>query len=136
MTTKRKGKVMDNLTADNLSEKQTKVIYCYACEKEIGRLSILVGNDEYCSLDCFKSKGLKMKLNEREKTILAGIQIGTEREMVENPFSKEVVELSPEAVAIYDVIKGAEMTEDYDLMNTGLDVFRTNWPAEYMILLD
>ena len=40
------------------------------------------------------------------------------------------------AVAIYDTIIGAEQTEDWDLMQKGLDWFSRNFTKEYMILLD
>ena len=40
------------------------------------------------------------------------------------------------AVAIYDTIIGAEQTEDYTLMQKGLDWFSRNFTKEYMILLD
>ena len=40
------------------------------------------------------------------------------------------------AVAIYDTIIGAEQTEDWDLMNKGMDWFSRNFTEEYMILLD
>ena len=40
------------------------------------------------------------------------------------------------AVAIYDTIIGAEQTEDYDLMQKGLDWFSKHFTKEYMVLLD
>ena len=40
------------------------------------------------------------------------------------------------AVAIYDTIIGAEQTEDWDLMQKGLDWFSRNFTKEYMVLLD
>ena len=40
------------------------------------------------------------------------------------------------AVAIYDTIIGAEMSEDYDLMQKGLDWFSRHFTKEYMVLLD
>ena len=40
------------------------------------------------------------------------------------------------AVAIYDTIIGAEASEDYDLMQKGLDWFSKNFTTEYMVLLD
>ena len=38
---------------------------------------------------------------------------------VANPFSGEKVTLQPEAVAVYDTIKGAEIVGDYDLVRKG-----------------
>ena len=55
---------------------------------------------------------------------------------VANRFSGEKVTLTPEAVAVYDTIMGAEMVEDYKLVRKGLDWFRKYFPSEYMVLLD
>lgn len=55
---------------------------------------------------------------------------------VKNPYSGDTCTLEPDAVAVYDVIKGAEMTNNYKLMNKGLDWFRKYFPSEYMTLLD
>ena len=41
---------------------------------------------------------------------------------VANPFSGEKVTLTPQAVAVYDTIKGAEMTGDYDHVRKGIDL--------------
>jgi hypothetical protein len=62
--------------------------------------------------------------------------VGSENEMVTNPFSGESVELIPEAVAVYDTIMGAQMFNDYKTVRKGLDWFRRHFPQEYMILLD
>ena len=40
------------------------------------------------------------------------------------------------AVAIYDTIIGAESSEDYKLMQKGLDWFSRNFTKEYYVLLD
>ena len=56
--------------------------------------------------------------------------------VVTNPFSGESCVLTPEAVAVYDTLKGAEMVQDYNLVRKGLDWFSENFPKEYMILLD
>ena len=55
---------------------------------------------------------------------------------VENPFSGESVMLEPDAVAVYDTMRGAEMFGDYTTVRKGLDWFRKYFPAEYMVLLD
>ena len=65
-----------------------------------------------------------------------GITVGTKSETITNPFSGESCVLSPEAVAVYDTIKGCEYFRDYEGMRQGLDWFRENYPEEYMILLD
>ncbi len=53
-----------------------------------------------------------------------------------NPYSNDSAVLPAFAVAIYDTIKGAEMTEDYDIVRKGLDQFKKNFAREYMMLLD
>lgn len=55
---------------------------------------------------------------------------------VANPFSGEKVTLQPEAVAVYDTIKGAEMLGDYDRVQKGIDWFIEHYPKEYGVLLD
>ena len=62
--------------------------------------------------------------------------VGTEKEEVSNPYSGEKVTLEPDAVAVLDVIKGAEALGNYRVMNKGLIWFRTHFPEEYMVLLD
>ena len=53
-----------------------------------------------------------------------------------NRFSGESATVPAFAVAIYDTILGAEHTEDYTLMQKGLDWFSRNFTKQYMILLD
>ncbi len=48
--------------------------------------------------------------------------IGTESELVTNPFSGESCTLTPEAVAVYDTIRGCEMFGDYKGLRKGLKV--------------
>ena len=55
---------------------------------------------------------------------------------VQNPFSGETCMLEPDAVAVYDVMMGAERFGDYKTVRKGLDWFRKYFPAEYMVLLD
>jgi len=55
---------------------------------------------------------------------------------VTNRFSGEPCMLTPEAVAVYDTIIGAEMLGRYDTVRQGLDWFREHFPNEYYILLD
>tara|TARA_Y100000741_G_scaffold275853_1_gene215716 strand:- start:630 stop:863 length:234 start_codon:yes stop_codon:yes gene_type:complete len=55
---------------------------------------------------------------------------------VENPFSKQKVKLQPTAVAVYDCIKGAEMLQDYKMVEEGIEWFQKHYPKEYMVLLD
>ena len=62
--------------------------------------------------------------------------VGENSETIANPFTGESCELTPEAVAVYDLIKGGEMLGLYKTVRIGLDWFRENYAAEYMILLD
>ena len=66
----------------------------------------------------------------------AGLQVGTNPEVVKNRFSGDEVELEPIAVAMYDAIMGAERLELYDMMQEGLTLFRKYHPKAYMTLLD
>lgn len=62
--------------------------------------------------------------------------LDTEPVSVENPYSGETCMLEPDAVAVYDVIKGAEMMRNHQLVQKGLNWFRKYFPKEYMVLLD
>jgi len=75
-------------------------------------------------------------LTEQEQKLVADLIVCTKPEKIKNPYTGESVELCPEGVALYDMIKGAEMVSDFDNVETGLAIFRRNWPAEYIILLD
>jgi hypothetical protein len=71
------------------------------------------------------------------------LEIFETSEIIKNPYSGEEVELLPEAVAVYDLIKGCELLlknqENAYISKQfyeALDYFRIQWPNEYMILLD
>ena len=72
------------------------------------------------------------------------LQVFDEPELIKNPYSGEKVWLQPNAVAVYDLIKGAEQLADpnngddpkWDLVRKGLDWFRKHYAKEYMVLLD
>ena len=55
---------------------------------------------------------------------------------VSNPYTGDKAELSAEELSMYDVIKGAEFTRHYKLLQKGLDWFRQSNPSAYMTLLD
>ena len=55
---------------------------------------------------------------------------------VPNRFSGEKASLPWFAVAVYDLIMGAEQFEEYNTMQAGLNWFRQYFPKEYMTLLD
>ena len=73
-------------------------------------------------------------------------EVFADAETVSNPFTGESVLLSPDAVAVYDVIMGmqwlAEQMEGekadkyWDIVRAGLDWFRQHEPKAYMVLLD
>jgi hypothetical protein len=69
-------------------------------------------------------------------SVFRGIDIRRESETIANPFSGEECLLEPDAVAVYDLIKGSESVENYTVMQLGLDWFRKYFPQEYMTLLD
>ena len=68
--------------------------------------------------------------------LFKGIHIGTQNEVVHNQICGGSAELPPDAVAVYDVIIGSEVLQDYDRVRAGLDWFRKYFPHEYMVLLD
>ena len=60
----------------------------------------------------------------------------TKEMTITNPYSDQSTTIPAFAVAIYDTIKGAEQTQNYDLMQKGLDWFSRNFTKQYYILLD
>ena len=65
-----------------------------------------------------------------------GLHVGTKPETVSNRFSGDSIELPPQAVAMYDVIMGAETLGMYNMVQEGLTWFRQHHPKAFMILLD
>ena len=57
-------------------------------------------------------------------------------DVVQNPFTGDTAELTAEELSMYDLIMGAQMTQNYDVMRKGLDWFRRENGAAYMALLD
>ena len=55
---------------------------------------------------------------------------------IQNPYSNDSAVLPAFAVAIYDTIRGAERTEDYDIVRQGINWFQKNFVKEYYVLLD
>ena len=53
-----------------------------------------------------------------------------------NRFSGESATVPAFAVAIYDTILGAEQTQNYTLMQKGLNWYRKYFAKQYMTLLD
>ena len=62
--------------------------------------------------------------------------IDTQPVEVSNPFSGQKTTLQPTAIAVYDCIKGAEMMENSEIVEKGLEWFAKHYPDEYMRLLD
>ena len=55
---------------------------------------------------------------------------------IQNPFSGQKATVPGYAAAVYDVIMGAQVTHDYDLVQKGCDWFSRKFPKQYMVLLD
>ena len=53
-----------------------------------------------------------------------------------NRFGGEKCTVPGYAAAVYDVIMGAQATNEYDLVRKGCDWFSRNFPKQYMVLLD
>ena len=78
-----------------------------------------------------------MEENMSDRKLPKGLVI-LDKEPVEikNPYSGEAVMLEPDAVAVYDGAKGAELLQNYDLLRECLDWFKINEPKAYYTLLD
>ena len=64
-------------------------------------------------------------------------QIYPEKEVeIANRFSGQKTTMPGYAAAVYDTIIGAEQFEDWDTVRAGLDWFRKNFAAQYMVVLD
>lgn len=73
-------------------------------------------------------------------------EVFADAETVSNPFTGESIMLSPDAVAVYDVIMGMQLFAEsaegeqadkaWDIVRAGLDWFRKHEPKAYMVLLD
>jgi len=59
-----------------------------------------------------------------------------ESKEIANPYTGAKALLTPEAIAVYDTIKGAEMMGQYETMEKGIAWFQANYPKEYFVLLD
>ena len=90
-------------------------------------------------------KTLRIDIMTKEKKLPFECVVLEHPEVIQNPFSGEKIELQPDAVAVYDSIKGAEyLAQGIDdgghplwvKVREGLDWFRKHYPKEYMVLLD
>ncbi len=55
---------------------------------------------------------------------------------VKNRFSGQSTTMPEFAAAVYDVIIGREMLQDYETVRQGLDWFKKHFAAQYMVVLD
>ena len=55
---------------------------------------------------------------------------------IKNRFSGQSTTMPAFAAAVYDVIIGAEMMEQWDLVRKGLDWFKQHFAEQYMVVLD
>ena len=82
--------------------------------------------------------------NEKKRKLPFDCEVLDKPEVIKNPFSGESVELPPDAVAVYDCIKGAEYLADpnngddpkWETVRKGIAWFQKYYPKEYMMLLD
>ena len=68
--------------------------------------------------------------------LIAKETLTTKMTKVRNRFGGEETELPEFAVAVYDVIMGSEMLQDWKSHRQGLDWFIKYFPKQYMVLLD
>ena len=78
----------------------------------------------------------KLTPEEHALKLFPDIFIGSENEEIFNPYSGNKTILSPDAVAVYDLIKGYEYLQIWSVVRNGLDWFKEHYPKEYMVLLD
>ena len=79
---------------------------------------------------------MKEKKTKRIKMPFDCVIMDKESKEIANPYTGQKVLLTPEAIAVYDTIKGAEMLGQYETMEKGIAWFQANYPKEYFVLLD
>ena len=93
-------------------------------------------------MDCLKTLRIDIMTEKRQPPLRVkrklpfDCEVLDKPEVIKNPFSGESVELPPDAVAVYDTIKGAEMIGNNEHLRKGIDWFIKNEPDAYMKLLD
>ena len=80
-------------------------------------------------------KGMSTKTNKPLPKWFDGT-IYEKGDTVSNPYTGDKAELSAEELSMYDLIKGAEFTRNYKILEKGLDWFRKANAEAYMTLLD
>jgi hypothetical protein len=84
-----------------------------------------------------KPKKKKIDWYGKKVTVPFDCQIYPEKEVkIANRFSGEETTMPGYAAAVYDTIIGAERFGDWDTVRAGLDWFRKNFAAQYMVVLD
>ncbi len=63
-------------------------------------------------------------------------QVYSEGGTVSNPFTGDSIELTAEELSMYDLIMGAQMLNQWKIMQKGLGWFRRENAEAYMVLLD
>ena len=79
----------------------------------------------------YKGKKVKVPFEDADYTLDGDKDIE-----IQNKQSGEKATVPGYAAAVYDVIMGAQVTHDYNLVQTGCDWFRRNFPKQYMVLFD
>ena len=80
-----------------------------------------------------------IKYNNKEYKLPFDVELPddpTATDTVKNRFGGESCTLPAFAIAVYDVIMGSEMLQDWKTHRQGLDWFSRNFTKEYMVLLD
>ena len=80
-----------------------------------------------------------IKYNDKEYKLQFSVALPedpTTEEIVKNRFGGESCTLPAFAVAVYDVVIGSEMFQDWKTQRKGLDWFIKYFPKQYMVLLD
>ena len=80
----------------------------------------------------------KFKYNgkEIESPFDQNIIVYENEETIENRFGGDKVTVPGFAAAVYDVIMGAEMLQEWDKVQKGCSWFMKHFPKAYMVLLD
>ena len=77
-----------------------------------------------------------MEKTKRIKMPFDCVIMDKESKEIANPYTGQKALLTPEAIAVYDTIKGAEIMGQYETMEKGIAWFQANYPKEYFVLLD
>ena len=79
----------------------------------------------------YRGKKIKVPFEDANYTL-----DGDKDVVIANRQSGEKATVPGYAAAVYDVIMGAQVTHNYDLVQKGCDWFSRNFPKQYMVLLD